>query len=612
MVMKSIQKFLINLRYSSVKVIVLLCVLTAIVMTAHAQSKDAKPSAKSYAAAGLATLAEVNPVLACDKIKDSALNAQLEAIVGSKAQVLSANTVTQDGAAYCEISTLIAPNIHSQYRLPLKAWTQRYLQIGCGGLCGMIKIETEHDQGCIPADTHALAMGATDMGHTGKNLGDGSFGDDPQARIDFAYRGVHLTAVLGKELVRQFYGVPAKYNYFSGCSDGGREALMEAQRYPNDFNGISAGAPAMNFVIQNSFYHAWQASSNTDANGKTILTANKLPILHKAVLEACDAFDGQKDGIINDPRQCKFDPMVVQCADNQTDTSQCLSAAQVNTARKLYAGPVDPNGKRLTIGGPQYGSELSWDGVFVSKSPDQVVPSTFMALSSIKKLIFEKNTPNDYTLKDFHFDEAQFNMGRAMHSLYDATNPDLSSFANAGGKLILWHGWSDPHISPINTIAYYTAVNQLLGKDKTAEFAKLFLFPGMYHCFMGDGASEFDLLTPLMRWTESNQSPTSIVSHTVSGFPPKFGPPGDKNHPKGDLPPLPAMSINNGPVKTRVVFAYPNKSVYKGAGNHDDPANYAPELNEHEPTLYDWYGAEFMQPGFQKQCSAVKGKLSCL
>ena len=609
--MKSTFSFYSNIRLSTGLVAVFLLLLTTIIAPAEAQTNQAK-SAKSYAQAGLASLAEVAPVLACDKLAGGALNDQLAAVVGAKTEILSAKAIEQDGATYCEISTLIAPNIHSQYRFPVKGWTQRYLQTGCGGLCGMVDIHTEHDQGCVPADTHALALGATDMGHSNKHMGDGSFGDDPQARIDFAYRGQHLTVVLGKELVRQFYGVPAKYNYFAGCSDGGREALMEAQRYPNDFNGISAGAPAMNFVIQNSFYHGWQATSNTDANGKTILTADKLPLLHKAVLDACDALDGQKDGIINDPRQCKFDPVVLQCKQNQADTAQCLSAAQVQTVRKLYAGPVDANGKHLTIGGPQYGSELSWDGVFVTKSVDQVVPSTFMALGSIKKLIFEKNTPDDYTLKDFHFDAAQFDLERAMHSLYDATNPDLSSFANAGGKLILWHGWSDPHISPINTIAYYTAVNQILGKDKTSDFAKLFLFPGMYHCFMGDGPSEFDLLTPLMRWTESNQAPTSIVAHTVSGFPPKLGPPpGDKDHAKGDLPPLPPMPINKAVIKTRIVFAYPNKAVYKGSGNPNDPANCRAQAGEQEPTSYDWYGAEFMQPGFQKQCSVVEGKLSC-
>lgn len=609
--MKSTYSFFSTLQHSTALVVTLALLVTTIVAPAAAQTKPAK-SAKSYAQAGLASLAEIAPVLACDKLAGGALNDQLAAVVGAKTEILNAKAIHQDGATYCEISTLIAPNIHSQYRFPVKGWTQRYLQTGCGGLCGMVDIHTEHDQGCVPADTHALALGATDMGHSNKHMGDGSFGDDPQARIDFAYRGQHLTVVLGKELVRQFYGVPAKYNYFAGCSDGGREALMEAQRYPNDFNGISAGAPAMNFVIQNSFYHGWQATSNTDANGKTILTADKLPLLHKAVLDACDALDGQKDGIINDPRQCKFDPVVLQCKENQADTSQCLSAAQVETVRKLYAGPVDANGKHLTIGGPQYGSELSWDGVFVTKRADQVVPSTFMALGSIKKLIFEKNTPDDYTLKDFHFDAAQFDLERAMHSLYDATNPDLSSFANEGGKLILWHGWSDPHISPINTIAYYTAVNQVLGKDKTSDFAKLFLFPGMYHCAMGDGPSEFDLLTPLMRWTESNQAPTSIVAHTVSGFPPKLGPPpGDKDHAKGDLPPLPVMPINKAAIKTRIVFAYPNKAVYKGTGNPNDPANYRAQAGEQEPTSYDWYGAEFMQPGSQKQCSVVEGKLIC-
>ena len=575
--------------------------LTGLSLQLHAQTISANSHPTPYKQAGLADLAVLKATTDCDSLKGT----DLSAIVGAKAEVQSATVARQDGVAYCEIRTLIAPNIRSEFRLPLRGWAQRYLQTGCGGLCGVLDIHLDHAKGCVPVDTHGLALGSTDMGHASRNVGEGEFGNDPQARIDFAYRGVHLTAVLGKQLVQRFYGTPAKYSYFSGCSDGGREALMEAQRYPDDFNGIAAGAPAMNFQIQNSFYHGWQATSNTDENGKTVLTSDKLAILHQAVLEACDALDGQKDGIINDPRQCKFDPAVVQCPEGSAETSQCLTVAQVATVRKLYAGPQDAQGRHLTIGGPQYGSELAWEGVFVTKSADQAVPSTFMALGSIKNLIFEQNPAADYTLKDFHFDATQFDLVRAMHVLYDATNPDLSGFASAGGKLILWHGWSDPHISPINTIAYYTAVNQLLGTERTNAFAKLFLFPGMYHCGMGDGPSEFDLLTPLMRWTESNQAPTSLVAHTVSAPPFKMN-----GHPPPDMPPMPDFIKNKVADKTRVIFAYPDHAVYKGSGNPADPANYTKQASS-EPVSYDWYGAEFMKSGLQKQCSAVAGKLVC-
>lgn len=579
-----------------------LLLLAGLLLQVSAQNLAAGPGSTTAGSSGLANLPLVKATMACESLK----GIDLSAAVGAKSDVLSAVVVRQDGADYCQVRTLIAPHIKSEFLLPVQGWAQRYLQTGCGGLCGVLDIHLDHAKGCVPADTNGLALGSTDMGHASRNLGEGEFGADPQARIDFAYRGVHLTAVLAKQLVQTFYGTPARFNYFSGCSDGGREALVEAQRYPADFNGIAAGAPAMNFQIQNSFYHAWQASSNTDAHGKTILTADKLPILHKAVLEACDALDGQKDGLINDPRQCKFDPAVVQCPPGRADTSQCLTGAQVDTVRKLYAGPQDAQGRHLTIGGPQYGSELSWEGVFVSKSADQPVPSTFMALGSIKNLIFEQNPPAGYSLKDFHFDAAQFDQVRALHGLYDATNPDLSGYASAGGKLILWHGWSDPHISPINTIAYYTAVNQLMGTEKTGTFAKLFLFPGMYHCGMGDGPSEFDLLTPLMRWTESNLAPTVLVAHTMTAPPFKMN-----GRPPADLPPMPDFMKNKVADKTRVIFAYPDHAVYKGSGNPSDPASYTRQKSV-EPASYDWYGDAFMKPGLQKACSVANGKLVCL
>lgn len=575
--------------------------LAGLTVQPWAQATSATLNPKTYKQEGLADLPALKASVACENLR----SADLSAAVGAKTEVLSATVGTHDGVAYCKVRTLIAPNINSEFRLPVHGWTQRYLQTGCGGLCGVLDIHLDHAKGCVPADTHGLALGSTDMGHASRNVGEGEFGNDPQARIDFAYRGVHLTAMLGKQLVQQYYAAPARYNYFSGCSDGGREALAEAQRYPDDFNGIAAGAPAMNFQIQNSFYHGWQATSNTDANGKTVLTADKLPILHEAVLAACDALDGQKDGLINDPRQCKFDPARIQCPEGRTDTSQCLTLAQVTTVRKLYAGPQDVQGRHLTIGGPQYGSELSWEGVFVTKSADQPVPSTFMALGSIKNLIFEQNLAADYSLKDFHFDAGQFDQVRAMHALYDTTNPDLTRFAAAGGKLILWHGWSDPHISPINTIAYYTAVTQLMGTDRTAAFAKLFLFPGMYHCGMGDGPSEFDLLTPLMRWTESNHAPTSLVAHTMSAPPFKMD-----GHPPAGMPPMPDLMKNKVADKTRIIFAYPDHAVYKGSGNPVDPASYTKQVSS-EPTSYEWYGAEFMKPGLQKQCSATEGKLVC-
>jgi feruloyl esterase len=563
----------------------LLLLLQAIPDHVHAESSGMSHANGNLQSIGLSDLALVRPLLACQDLNDHALKNELTNAVGDKTHIVSASLVEHDGASYCEVITEIEPHIKSMFKLPINGWSQRYLQTGCGGLCGVLDIHEIHSKGCVPSDTHTLALGSTDMGHQGSHMGDSSFGDDPQARIDFAYRGVHLTAVLGQKLVNIFYGSNAKYRYFSGCSDGGREALIEAQRFPNDFDAIAAGAPAMNFVTQNSFYHAWQATSNTDANGKTILTSDKLPILHKAVIAACDGLDGKLDGIIDDPRACKFDPMVIQCQAGTTDTSQCLTKDQVLAVKKLYAGPQDVNGKHLTIGGPQFGSELSWDGVFVTQNKNQIPPSTFMALGSVKKLLFTQNPEDNYTLKDFAFTHEQFDAVTTLHDLYDSTNPDLKAFADKGGKLIIWHGWSDPHISPINSIAYFDSIGAYLGKKSRDEFVKLFLIPGMYHCGDGDGPSEFDLLTTLMAWRESNEAPKQIVLNRDDSVRAKHAPHLSEN-----------VKSNKELIQSRVVFPFPNRAIYSGAGDFNDINHYHPSLDVDEPVVYDWYGRKFMEP----------------
>jgi len=557
-------------------------------------------------APALANLAAVKPVIDCAALA----SVDVSDAVGAKTTITSAKLSGSGDKAFCAVQGVIAPKIRFELRLPTAGWTQRYLQVGCGGLCGVLSIRTEHADGCTPVKDGAIALASTDMGHEGKGgmatMGDGAFGADPQARIDFAYRGVHLTSVASKALIARFYGQAPRYSYFSGCSDGGREALMEAQRFPGDFDGIAAGAPAMVFTVQNSFYHAWQARSNMDAAGKAILIASRLPILHAAALASCDAVDGLKDGQIDDPRACRFDPGVAQCKPGQASDA-CLTAAEVETARKLYDGPRDAAGKPFTLGQPQVGSELSWAGVFVPRSADQVPGSWGMAEQPVKYVLSRTNPQADYSLADFKFTPEQFAGLSWAHGLYDATDTDLSAFAAKGGKLILWHGWSDPHISPLNTIAYRNGVVAELGQAKADAMMRLFLFPGLYHCFGGDGLSQFDIVSPLMAWVEAGAAPNAIEAAKVD-IPAMTGPP-----PAGadvrqmTMPDASALK----PSRVRPVYAYPQVAAYTGSGSIDAPESFAPKTPASEPAVRDAYAAPFIAPRFHQDCRVEAGALAC-
>jgi feruloyl esterase len=538
-------------------------------------------------------LPAVVPAIACSALK----SADLRGIADRPVHITQASEISQgEPHPYCRVEGFVEPKVRFEVHLPLAGWTQRYLQTGCGGLCGDLHVRLdEHVASCVPAAHGELALGFSDMGHEGGM--DGRWAArDPQARIDFGYRGMHVTALVAKAPITKFYGQGPRYSYFSGCSDGGREALMEAQRYPKDFNGIAAGAPALNFSVQNSFYHGWNAVSNTGPDGRPILLAARLPILHAAALSACDAADGLKDGLIEDPRRCAFDPVVVQCKAGQ-DARECLTPAEVEVARRIYAGAHDAAGRKLVAGGPMPGSELAWAGVYVPDRPDGMIFSGMVATGSVKNLYYPEALPDSWTFHDLKFDEATLDSFK-LRAIYDATNPDLSGFQKAGGRLIIWHGWSDPHISPQNSIAYYSAVQKLMGADTVTGFARLFLLPGMYHCGGGDGLFQFDILTPLIGWVEGGTAPEQLIaSHDTT--PQRMGPPGP--------PPKPGIVD-----RTRPVFAYPKLAHYTGKGSFDEPGSFV-AADPTGPALpaVEWLGARFMVPGAQQVCEAVGQELKC-
>lgn len=548
---------------------------------------------------GPASLPVVQPVMDCAQLT----RIDISRAVGAKTRITEAIPL-QDGkpAPYCHVTGYIEPTVHFEVRLPLHTWTQRYVQTGCGGLCGTIDIRLGNAHGCAPADRGEFALATTDMGHTGGM--DGSFGDDNRLRIDFAYRGVHLTALAAKALIAHFYGRPARFSYFTGCSDGGREALMEAQRFPSDFNGISAGAPAMNFTTQNTFYHAWNALRNTGSDGKPILTTDDLPLLHQAALLVCDTADGLKDGLISNPFACKPAPERVACKPGP-NAGRCLTPAQVEAAREIYAGAHTASGKKLVLSGPLPGSELAWAGVFVPLPGETSTMSPMIATGTLKHLIFVKNPAPSYKLGNLNFSSAAFAAVTHLHGLYDATDPDLVRFAERSGKLILWHGLADPHISPLNTIAYYNALIGLMGQERVRSFARLYLFPGGYHCGGGEGPFTFDSLTPLMAWVERGRAPYAIIATQLpQSDGPIAGAPGLV--PAAGRPPMPPPDQPGAASpRSRPVYPYPVTAKYRGKGSLDDASSFIAGPDQPvPPSRFEWLGSSLFAPDYELWCKA--------
>jgi len=432
-------------------------------------------------------------------------------------------------------------------------------------------------------------LASTDMGHQGMG---GAWGQSAQQREDFAYRGVHVTALAAKGLIRAFYGQAPRYAYFSGCSDGGREALIEAQRYPQDFDGIAAGAPALNFTVQNSFHHGWLAKVNTGADGKAVLLADDTKALHALALASCDALDGLADGQITDPRACRVNPAQILCQ-GAYQAGQCLTPAKAEAARLIYQGARTADGKALEVGPLMPGSEEEWVGVFVPREANGGIGSAHFADDTINHLLFTPNPATPFTPQTFPFTEAMFRAEEPARALYSADNPDLSGFNARGGRLILWHGWADPHISPLNTIDYYERVGAKLGKAQRDAFIRMFLLPGMGHCSGGDGPSEFALLADLMVWVEGGEAPQVMLAHragqTAEGLPVGIsgGPkPAPEGPPPGMFPPRKVL-----PPRSRPVYAYPQVAAYKGQGAVDEAASFAAKTPPPVNGIAQWIGA---------------------
>jgi hypothetical protein len=461
------------------------------------------------------------PVLDC-----AALTAlDFSHVPDAPSRVTSAATVTSSGHEYCDVRGYISPQTHFEVKLPTSGWQGAYLQEGCGGLCGTIPLSDQPLAafGCAPVAAGQLVIAADDSGHTGTDVVDGLWAkDDFQLRVVFGLTSEHSLAQLAKAVIQRYYGTPATHAYFDGCSTGGRQGLMLAQRYPADFDGILAGAPASNLAPLGGLLQPWLIRSNTGPGGGQVLGSEKLPALHAAVVGAC----GDSHGIVADPRQCGFDPAAIRCAAG-TDSPACLTPVQVTAVRAFYRGPTDAAGRSLYNGGMTYGSELGWLGGFVGPAADPGAPgdtfAALIALNYLKYLAYVHNPPTDFTLADVRFTDPEFaRLNHLGDAIYNANDPGLGEFRNHGGKLILYHGWADQAIPPWSTIDYYAAVEKTMGGFAASQaFSRLYLVPGAYHCLIGPDITAptelvaVDFLTPLIDWVEHGVPPGGVAAPIV-------------------------------------------------------------------------------------------------
>lgn len=435
-----------------------------------------------------------------------------------------------DLPAFCRVAATLKPSSDSDIKievwLPAERWNGKFQAVGNGAWTGAIGYAAMTD-----ALRHGYATSSTDTGHVG---GSASFAlGHPEKLIDFAYRSEHEMTVKAKAIINAFYGSAPTYSYWNGCSAGGRQALKEAQMFPADFDGIIAGSPGLDWSGRSAqAVRVAQALQNEDAR----LSPAKQQRLHAAAVQACDALDGLKDGLIDDAAACTFDPAVLQC--KGADGPDCLTSAQVATARLIYAAVVNPKTKR-ELAGLAPGSELGWTDHGWSAS------ARATGLDHYRFIVF-KDPAWNVDRFNFETDLARIDEGESASP--NADNPNLKAFLDRGGKLLQYHGWSDPQISPLNSIQYYRRVVAALGGSaKVSPSYRLFMAPGMAHCGGGEGPNDFDKMTPLEQWVEKGKAPDSIVaSHSKDG--------------KVD--------------RTRPLCPYPQVAQYTGSGSIDDAANF--------------------------------------
>jgi feruloyl esterase len=448
----------------------------------------------------------------------------------TSAQAVAAGSSAGRGApplpAYCRVQATIKPSSDSEIKIevwmPATGWNGKFQGVGNGGWSGSIGTAA-----LGTALSRGYAAASTDTGHEG---GSASFAlGHPEKLVDFGYRAVHEMTVKGKAITAAFYdNTNPRYSYFVGCSAGGKQAMKEAQMFPADYDGVVAGSPGVNWSGR-ALLSVWVGQ----ATAQTPLPREKFAVLNNAAIAACDANDGVKDGVIENPQQCKFDPAVTQC--KAGDAPDCLTAGQVETAKKIYSPVTNSRTKQTVVAGFSPGSEIGWTTM--------AGPQPFgVGVDLFKYIVF---SDANWDFKTLNWDSDLDKTLKASKDM-DAMDANLKPYFDRGGKIISYHGWADPQISPGSTVGYYESVmGKMGGASKVQENYRLFMVPGMNHCQGGVGTDQFDMVTALENWVEKKQAPASIQA-----------------------------SRNAAPPRTRPLCPYPQVAVYNGSGSSDDAANF--------------------------------------
>jgi feruloyl esterase len=473
--------------------------------------------------------------------------ATLQSLTNYAMSITSARVVagSADVPEHCRVHILIQPKLNIEVNLPA-AWNGRFYMFGNGGFAG----ESFDSAGRVGDLSRGLkagfAVASTDTGHSAAEEPGGTFARNRQELIDFGFRAVHLTAETAKTLIKAYYGEAPSKSYFDGCSQGGREGLILAERFPTDFDGILAGSPTIDFTGGNYARVYWMQGL-----AAAPVAAAKMQLVADTVYAKCDEKDGLKDGVIDDPRRCDFHPAtdLPRCVEG-ADGASCFTGAEIGSLERVY-GDVMSQGKRNFPGWP-VGSEIApdggrsgWIGEELNYADGRPGAWTYYAADVLRYMAFPETDPAS-TIAGFDVNRDPQRAGW-LSDILDATDPDLSAFRKHDGKLIMYFGWADPQLNPLAGVEYYEKMSAQMGAS-TTDFARLFMVPGMFHCGGGVGTSVFDVGTPLIQWVESNKAPDGITASRV---------------------------VSGKVVRTRPLCAYPEVARYKGSGSTDEAGNFA-------------------------------------